>query len=93
VQIREIERKCGNLQLELFSRISFFSIHFSQLNKKPIKIKVNMKSTEASGFFKCQDGRTIEIRDVWASNLEEEMANIRDVIEKFPYVAMVVHLH
>lgn len=43
---------------------------------------------KASGFFPTPDGKTIEIRDVWASNLEEEMANIRDIIEDFPYVAM-----
>jgi len=29
-------------------------------------------NTEASGLFKTLDGKTIEIRDVWASNLEEE---------------------
>lgn len=42
----------------------------------------------ASGFFPTPDGKTIEIRDVWASNLEEEMAKIREILEKFPYVAM-----
>ena len=42
----------------------------------------------ASGFFPTPDGRTIEIRDVWQSNLEEEMANIREILEKYPYVAM-----
>ncbi len=30
-----------------------------------------------------------EIRDVWEGNLEEELANIRKVIEHYPYVAMV----
>ncbi|EEC51897.1 predicted protein, partial [Phaeodactylum tricornutum CCAP 1055/1] len=29
-----------------------------------------------------------EIRNVWAENVEEEMAIIREVIEKYPYVAM-----
>lgn len=29
------------------------------------------------------------IRDVWADNLEEEMATIRDIVEEFPYIAMV----
>lgn len=43
----------------------------------------------ASGLFKSVDGKTIEIRDVWASNLEEEMGNIREILEKYPYVAMV----
>ena len=42
-----------------------------------------------SGLFKSLDGKTIEIRDVWASNLEEEMEKIREILEKFPYVAMV----
>ena len=30
----------------------------------------------------------MEIRNVWAENVEEEMALIRQVIEKYPYVAM-----
>lgn len=29
------------------------------------------------------------IREVWAPNLEAEMRNIREAIEKYPYVAMV----
>lgn len=44
---------------------------------------------KASGFFPTPDGKTIEIRDVWASNLADEMAHIREILEKFPYVAMV----
>lgn len=31
---------------------------------------------------------TLEIRNVWEENVEEEMAKIREVIEKYPYVAM-----
>lgn len=47
-------------------------------------------SSGASGFFKTADGKTLEIRDVWASNLDEEMEIIRELIEKHsPYVAMV----
>mmetsp|Transcript_13829 Transcript_13829/g.48193 ORF Transcript_13829/g.48193 Transcript_13829/m.48193 type:complete len:327 (-) Transcript_13829:1072-2052(-) len=33
-------------------------------------------------------GRVVEIRDVWAGNLDEEMARIRDVVEDYPYIAM-----
>jgi len=49
----------------------------------------NGEAVTGSGIFKSVDGREVEIRDVWASNLEEEMEKIREVIEKFPYVAMV----
>lgn len=43
----------------------------------------------ASGIFSTPDGRTVEIRDVWASNLDREMEIIRDLIDKYPYIAMV----
>jgi len=33
-------------------------------------------------------GETLEIRNVWAENVEEEMRYIREVVEKYPYVAM-----
>lgn len=29
------------------------------------------------------------IREVWADNLEEEMAYLRDLVEDYPYLAMV----
>jgi hypothetical protein len=30
-----------------------------------------------------------QIREVWAENLEMEMVNLRDMVERYPYVAMV----
>lgn len=47
----------------------------------------------ASGIFKTPDGKTVEIRDVWASNLDKEMEIIRDLLEKYNYVAMVREHH
>jgi hypothetical protein len=43
----------------------------------------------ASGFFKTSEGKTIEIRDVWASNLDAEMEILRELVEKYHFVAMV----
>jgi CCR4-NOT transcription complex subunit 7/8 len=34
-------------------------------------------------------GNKNRIREVWAGNLHEEMAILRAVVEKYPYVAMV----
>lgn len=29
------------------------------------------------------------IREVWAENLDEEMSHLRDLVEEYPYLAMV----
>ena len=34
-------------------------------------------------------GKRIEIREVWAHNLEAEMAVIRELVDQYPFVAMV----
>ena len=34
-----------------------------------------------------------ELREVWASNLEREMAIIREMVEAYPFVAMVRNAH
>ncbi|KAL3764595.1 hypothetical protein ACHAWU_001503 [Discostella pseudostelligera] len=38
--------------------------------------------------FQTPNGETLEIRNVWDENVEEEMAIIRELIETHPYVAM-----
>ncbi len=48
-----------------------------------------IEKSAASGIFKTPDGKTIEIRDVWAANLDSEMEIIRELVEKYKYVAMV----
>ena len=37
---------------------------------------------------KTLNGDTLRVREVWEDNLEEEMATIRDVVERYPYIAM-----
>ena len=44
--------------------------------------------SRAAGIFTSAEGVRVEIRDVWASNLEEEMEHIREIIEDYPFVAM-----
>lgn len=34
-------------------------------------------------------GRLMEIRNVWSENLELELANMRKLVDKYCYVAMV----
>jgi CCR4-NOT transcription complex subunit 7/8 len=36
-----------------------------------------------------QHGNRGRIREVWKHNLEEEMAVLRDLVDKYPYIAMV----
>jgi hypothetical protein len=49
----------------------------------------NNVDNSGAGHFTGINGQHVEIRDVWASNLEEEMEKIREIVEKYPYVAMV----
>lgn len=43
---------------------------------------------KVSGVYQGPGGQMIEIREVYADNLEEEMAHIRKVVERYNYVAM-----
>jgi len=40
------------------------------------------------GVYPGPDGKPVEIKDVWASTLDAEMAVIRELVERYPYVAM-----
>lgn len=48
-----------------------------------------LKNSNAVAKYTFSYGETqLEIRNVWADNVEEEMAVIRELVEKYPYVAM-----
>lgn len=40
------------------------------------------------GIYPGPNGKLVEIKDVWASTLDAEMAVIRELVETYPYVAM-----
>ena len=40
------------------------------------------------GVYPGPDGKPVEIKDVWASTLDAEMIAIRELVERYPYVAM-----
>ncbi|CAM9247349.1 unnamed protein product, partial [Ectocarpus sp. 4 AP-2014] len=46
------------------------------------------RGADASEKHRAPDGRLVEIRNVWADNLETEMVIIRELVEDYPYVAM-----
>lgn len=48
----------------------------------------NGHSNAVAKYTFTHDGQVLEIRNVWAENVEAEMACIREVVEKYPYVAM-----
>ena len=44
----------------------------------------NSNSNAVSKYTFQYNGETLEIRNVWAENVEEEMAVVRSVVEKYP---------
>eukprot|EP00611_Tribonema_gayanum_P022129 TRINITY_DN438_c0_g1_i1.p1 TRINITY_DN438_c0_g1~~TRINITY_DN438_c0_g1_i1.p1 ORF type:complete len:390 (-),score=142.69 TRINITY_DN438_c0_g1_i1:191-1360(-) len=57
---------------------------------QPVQQQQQWKGQDGAvaGRYKGPDGKLVEIRNVWADNLEEEMAKIREVVEEYPYIAM-----
>mmetsp|Transcript_30658 Transcript_30658/g.46438 ORF Transcript_30658/g.46438 Transcript_30658/m.46438 type:complete len:355 (-) Transcript_30658:1539-2603(-) len=60
----------------------------SPFNVKPRTNGIPANSNAVSKYEFQHNGETVEIRNVWAENVEEEMAVIRNLIETHPYVAM-----
>lgn len=54
-------------------------------NDSTVSPSLNQENTT---MFMSEDGQKFEIREVWANNLDDEMKKIREVVEKYPYVAM-----
>ena len=76
----------------------FFCLHrnFSQLFTQKQFFFVGGK--EQKGQMSVQqttgmiDGIPVVFRDVWAHNLKEEMNRICQLVEKYPYIAMVIRI-
>lgn len=62
------------------------SARAAQLAQVSAQIPAGKKADE---HFSDALGATVEIRNVWADNLEDEMENIMRVIQEYPFVAMV----
>jgi len=58
-------------------------------NNPPPSASMEQRNTKGSGsIFPGPNGKLVEIRDVWRSNLDSEMALVRKCVEDYPYIAM-----
>lgn len=59
--------------------------------RRRMQYPVNPNSAHSNAIAKHtfeHNGETLEIRNVWAENVEEEMRVIRELVDKYPYVSM-----
>uniref|UniRef100_A0A7S1YCK0 poly(A)-specific ribonuclease n=1 Tax=Grammatophora oceanica TaxID=210454 RepID=A0A7S1YCK0_9STRA len=61
---------------------------FRSRSSSPFPNPENVQSNAIPKYEFDHNGEKLEIRNVWAENVEEEMYHIRELIEKYPYVAM-----
>jgi CCR4-NOT transcription complex subunit 7/8 len=57
-------------------------------SNSPYPSDPNPNSNAIDKYTFTYEGEQLEIRNVWAENVEEEMAAVRETIEKYPFVAM-----
>jgi CCR4-NOT transcription complex subunit 7/8 len=62
--------------------------HAAQIGFAAASPQSHQNGLEGTGRGMVHKGR---IRDVWQSNLHEEFATLRQLVDKYPYVAMVRH--
>ncbi len=59
------------------------------LERMPRTSEGSHEIIKVSGVYQAPNGQMIEIREVYADNLDEEMAHIRKIVENYNYIAMV----
>lgn len=57
-------------------------------NPPPVSVTDQRNTKDSRSIFSGPNGKLVEIRDVWRSNLDSEMALVRKCVEDYPYIAM-----